>query len=131
MDASRELAIEIWPFDFEFFTGGLGRVSHSSLALYYLEQPYTRKYNHLCQFELDLPISDEVEHKDQESYLCSVTFNGLYRGDSVVLAVVPHSRDMSDKKRREGQNGPASGYMRLFPIQAAPGSTQSQLPGVR
>jgi hypothetical protein len=32
---------------------------------------------------------------------------GLDADDSAVLAAVPHSKDMSDKKRRGERNGPA------------------------
>ena len=51
--------------------------------------------------------------------------------DSAVLAAFPRSRDMSDKKRRGEQNGPAWGYTRLFPTQAALALTQTQLLPVR
>ena len=36
-----------------------------------------------------------------------IAFSRLYTDDSVVPAVVPRNRDMSDKKHREGQNGRA------------------------
>lgn len=51
--------------------------------------------------------------------------------DSADLAAFPHSRDMSDKKRRGERNGPALEYTRLCPTQAALALTQTQLLHVR
>ncbi len=98
------------------------------------------KLNLLFMVEMPVICNRHAVQGNLRSYACfcwiflqmsAVAFSFVYTDDSAVLAAVPHSRDMSDRKRRGEQNGPAWGYTRLFPTQAALALTQTQLLPVR